>query len=70
MLRAEVTGGAMAKEASPSYSIVKQERGWFWRPHAVQEIRGGKALIGPFPSQEEAEKDARETLGLREREEQ
>jgi hypothetical protein len=31
----------------------------------VQETQGGEGLIGPFPSQEEAEKDARETLGLR-----
>jgi hypothetical protein len=56
----------MAEEASPSYSIVKQERGWFWCSYAAQEIRGRSALIGPFPSQEEAEKDARETIGFKE----
>jgi hypothetical protein len=54
----------MAKETSPSYSIVKQENGWFWCSYAVQEIGSRDALIGPFPSQEEAEKDAKETLGF------
>jgi hypothetical protein len=55
----------MVKEASPSYSVVKLEKGWFWTSNAVQEVQGGEALIGPFPSQEEAEKDARETLAQR-----
>lgn len=63
---ARIWRGQMAKTAGPSYSIVKQERGWFWCSYAVQEIRGRSALIGPFPSQEEAEKDARETFGLKE----
>jgi hypothetical protein len=54
----------MAKEASPSYSVVKQEKGWFWCSYAAQEVGGRNALVGPFPSQEEAEKDAKETLGL------
>jgi hypothetical protein len=58
----------MAEEAVPNYSIVKQESGWFWRSYAMQEIEGRDALIGPFPSQEEAEKDAKATLGLQERE--
>jgi hypothetical protein len=57
--------GEMAKEASPGYSVVKQERGWFWCSYAVQEVGGRDALVGPFPSQEEAEKDAKETLGPR-----
>jgi hypothetical protein len=55
----------MVREASPSYNVVKQERGWFWCSYAVQELGGRDALVGPFPSQEEAEKDARETLRLR-----
>jgi hypothetical protein len=59
-------GGEMAREASPSYSIVKQETGWFWCSYAAQEISGRDALIGPFPSQEEAEKDAKESLRIRE----
>jgi hypothetical protein len=56
----------MAKAASPSYSIVKQESGWFWCSYAAQEIGGRNPLVGPFPSQEEAEKDAEETLGFQE----
>ncbi len=56
----------MAKQASPSYSIVKQDKGWFWCSDAVQEITGRDVLIGPFPSQEEAEKDAIELLRIRE----
>ncbi len=55
----------MVEEASPSYSVVKHERGWFWCSYAVQEIGARDPLVGPFPSQEEAEKDARETLGLK-----
>jgi hypothetical protein len=54
----------MAKEATPSYSIVKQESGWFWS--TGQEIRGRTELVGPFPSQLEGEKDARETIGPKE----
>jgi hypothetical protein len=53
----------MAKPDSPSFSVVKLENGWFWVSYATQEALGNEALIGPFPSQEEAEKDARETLG-------
>jgi hypothetical protein len=56
--------GEMAEEATPSYSIVKQENGWFWS--TGQEIRGRTELVGPFPSQQEAEKDARETIGPKE----
>jgi hypothetical protein len=55
----------MAQAASQSFSVVKLESGWFWTSYAMQEVQGAEALIGPFPSQEEAEKDARETLGLR-----
>jgi hypothetical protein len=56
----------MAKAASPSFSIAKLESGWFWASYTMRLVRGGDALIGPFPSQEEAEKDARATLGLKE----
>jgi hypothetical protein len=55
----------MADAASPSFSIVKKESGWFWCSYALDEA-GNDALIGPFPSQEEAEKDAKETLGPKE----
>jgi hypothetical protein len=37
--------GQMAKEASPNYSVVKQERGWCWCSYAVQEIRGRGGLV-------------------------
>jgi hypothetical protein len=43
------------------FSIVNQGEGWFWC--SLLEMRRN-ALIGPFPSQEEAEKDARATLGI------
>jgi hypothetical protein len=56
----------MTDAANPNFSVVKLENGWFWVSYAMQEIHGGEALIGPFPSHEEAEKDARETLGLKE----
>jgi hypothetical protein len=60
MLRARCTDGEVA---SPGYSIVKQERGW---SYAAQGITGRDAFIGPFPSQEEAKKDAKESLRTRE----
>jgi hypothetical protein len=43
------------------FSIVNRGQGWFWC--SLLEMRPD-ALIGPFPSQEEAEKDARATLGI------
>jgi hypothetical protein len=46
------------------FSIVNQGEGWFWC--SLLEVRGND-LIGPFPSQEEAEKDARATLGIKKR---
>jgi|HubBroStandDraft_4_1064222.scaffolds.fasta_scaffold3000871_1 hypothetical protein len=42
------------------FSIVNRGEGWFC---SLLEVRRD-ALIGPFPPQEEAEKDARATLGL------
>jgi hypothetical protein len=41
------------------FSIVNREERWFWC-----SLLEGNKLIGPFPSQEEAEKDARATLGI------
>jgi hypothetical protein len=41
------------------FSIVNREERWFWC-----SLLEGNELIGPFPSQEEAEKDARATLGI------
>lgn len=46
-----------------SFSIINRGVGWFWC--SLLEVRRD-ALIGPFPSQEEAEKDARATLGIEE----
>jgi hypothetical protein len=56
----------MTREASPSYGSVRQERGWSWCSYVAQEITGRDALTGLFPSQEEAEKDAKESLRIRE----
>jgi hypothetical protein len=43
------------------FSIVNRGEGWFWC--SLLEVHRDE-LIGPFPSQEEAEKDARATLGI------
>jgi hypothetical protein len=41
------------------FSTVNKGEGWFWC-----SLVEGNEPIGPFPSQEEAEKDARATLGI------
>ena len=46
------------------FSIINRGEGWFWC--SLLEARRD-VLIGPFPSQEEAEKDAKATLGIEER---
>jgi hypothetical protein len=56
----------MAEAAGPNFSVIKLETGWFWTSRAMQDVHGSESMIGAFPSQEEAEKDARETLGIRE----
>jgi hypothetical protein len=43
------------------FSIVNQGEGWFWC--SLLELRGNE-LVGPFPSHDEAEKDARATLRI------
>jgi hypothetical protein len=58
----------MANESVPGYSVIKLESGWFWSSHSMKEVGGRDPLIGPFPSQEETEKDAKATLGVQERE--
>jgi hypothetical protein len=45
------------------FSIINRGEGWFWC--SLLEARRD-AMIGPFPSQEEAEKDAKATLGINE----
>jgi hypothetical protein len=56
----------MAEAPRPNFSVMKLENGWFWTSRAMQDVHGTETMVGPFPSQEEAEKDARETLGIRE----
>jgi hypothetical protein len=45
------------------FSTVNRGERWFWC--SLLEARHD-VLIGPFPSQEEAEKDAKATLGVEE----
>lgn len=54
----------MTNAEYPNFSIVQRENGWFWCSGVVWETRGVEALIGPFGSRKEAEKDANEALGV------
>jgi hypothetical protein len=45
------------------FSVIQQADGWYWR---LDIKRVG--LIGPFTSKEDAEIDAKETLGIKDRE--
>jgi hypothetical protein len=51
----------MVDAAEPSFSVVQKGEGWFWCSLSLAKAND---LIGPFPSELEAEKDARATLGL------
>jgi hypothetical protein len=44
------------------FKLIQLNGDWFWR----LDINNDDGLIGPFMSRDEAEKDARETLGIRE----
>jgi hypothetical protein len=44
------------------FNLIELSGGWYWR----LDIKNDDGLIGPFSSKDEAEEDARETLGLRE----
>jgi hypothetical protein len=44
------------------FRLTRIEGDWYWYP----DIRNDDGLIGPFASRDEAEKDARETLGMKE----
>lgn len=57
----------MSNAAYPNFTVVQREDGWFWCSDAVWEIRGAELLIGPFTSRDEAEQDAGDTLGLKDR---
>jgi hypothetical protein len=50
--------------ARPVFSVVPLNGDWYWR----LDIKRDDGLIGPFSSREEAEKDAKETLGIKDRE--
>jgi hypothetical protein len=43
------------------FKLIQLSVDWYWR----LDIKNDDGLIGPFTSKDEAEKDARETLGLR-----
>jgi hypothetical protein len=43
------------------FKLIQLSGDWYWR----LDIKNDDGLIGPFTSKGEAEKDARETLGLR-----
>jgi hypothetical protein len=47
--------------ADPTFSVIQKDGGWFW---CSLTLMSENKLIGPFPSHEEAEKDARATLGI------
>jgi hypothetical protein len=53
----------MADAAGPSFSVIEKDGGWFWCSLSLVKP---DELIGPFPSQQEAEKDAKATLGIKE----
>jgi hypothetical protein len=55
----------MADATEPTFSVIQKEGGWFWC--SLSLVREDE-LVGPFPSQEEAEKDGRATLRIREEE--
>jgi hypothetical protein len=55
----------MAEATEPTFSVVQKDGSWFW---CSLSLMSGNELIGPFPSQLEAEKDANATLELQERE--
>ena len=55
-----VTGGTLTERAMP-FSIVNRGETWFWCSYSLPD-GGDETLIGPFPSHDEAEKDARATL--------
>jgi hypothetical protein len=53
----------MPDATEPTFGMIQKDGFWFWCSFSLM---GENELIGPFPSQEEAEKDARATLGIAE----
>ena len=52
----------MANSSGPSFSVIAKGAAWFWCSLSLMK---NDELIGPFPSEEEAEKDAKATLGIK-----
>jgi hypothetical protein len=53
----------MADASETTFSVIQKDGAWFWCSLSLMRT---DELIGPFPSQVEAEKDALETLTLKE----
>jgi hypothetical protein len=43
------------------FMLIQLDGDWYWR----LDIKNDDGMIGPFLSRDEAEKDAKETLGIR-----
>jgi hypothetical protein len=54
-------GGRIAISSGPSFSVIAKGAAWFWCSLSLMK---NDELIGPFPSEEEAKKDAKATLGI------
>jgi hypothetical protein len=63
---AKVDGRAMPDDlvdlVRSTFSVIQKDESWFWCSFSLATE---DALIGPFPSQQEAEKDARATLDIK-----
>ena len=63
---AKVNGSAtpddLVDTAKPTFSVIQKDIAWFW---CSLSLMTEHELIGPFPSQQEAEKDARATLATK-----
>jgi hypothetical protein len=53
-------GGAM-DFAKRVFMLIQLDGDWYWR----LDIKNDDGMIGPFLSRDEAEKDAKETLGIK-----
>jgi hypothetical protein len=52
----------LAARARSTFSVIQKDESWFWCSFSLATK---DELIGPFPSQQEAEKDARATLRIK-----
>jgi hypothetical protein len=53
----------LAAAAEPAFSLIQKDGSWLW---CSLSLMSENDLIGPFPSQEGAEKDAKARLGTKE----